>query len=134
MAKAAGALADAALTVGGLAGAAGAVCVRLDVEDDVVGVSRIGHALDALELIETEGVSEPPRHHVVSAGGVAADTDAADFGPVPVEREAAAEHVHAADALADHGIVWRPNDEPLDGPGLKLAWLTPLLLNGGWLP
>ncbi len=107
MAKSAGAVADAALSVGRLAGTASAVSVRRDVEDDVVGMGRIRNALDALQLIEPESISDPPRHHVIGAGGVAADADAADFDSVAVEREAAAEHIHAADALADHRIVRR---------------------------
>jgi hypothetical protein len=62
MAKPAGALTDAALSVGRLACTAGAVSVRLYVEYDVVRVGRISHAFNALELIEAEGISDPPRH------------------------------------------------------------------------
>jgi hypothetical protein len=50
------------------------------------------------------------------AGGVAADADAAYFDPVSVDREAAAEHVYAAEELATIGSFGVPNDEPLEGP------------------
>src|ERR1700674_6009862 len=107
MAKPAGALTDAALSIGRLACTAGAVSVRLYVEYDVVRVGRIRHPVNALELIETEGISDPPRHHWVGAGGVTADADATHFDAAPVKRKTAAEYVHAADALANHGIGWR---------------------------
>src|ERR1700682_4198476 len=107
MAKAARTLTDAPLPVGGLACASGEVSVRLDVEYDVVRVSRIRHPLNALELIEPESVSDPPRDHVVGTGGVTPDADTTDFDPVLIEREAATEDVYAADAPANHGIVWR---------------------------
>src|SRR6266702_6643610 len=107
MAEAASAVADAALAVGGLTRTPGAISVRRDVEDDVVGMGRIGHTLDALQLVEAESISHPPRHHVIRAGGVAADAHAADLGSVAVERQPAAEDIHAADALADHRIVRR---------------------------
>src|SRR6202048_407845 len=107
MAKPAGTLPDAPLPVGSLACAAGAVSVRPYVEYDVVRVGRIRHPFNALELIEPEGISDPPRDHVVGAGGLPADADATHFDPVPIKRKAAAEDVHAADAPANHGIVWR---------------------------
>src|ERR1700730_371770 len=107
MAKPAGALTDAALSVGRLARTAGAVSVRLYVEYDVARVGRIRPPLNALELIEPESVSDPPRDHVVGTGGVTADADATDFDPILIEREAATEDVYAADAPANHGIVWR---------------------------
>src|ERR1700688_4354969 len=107
MAKSARALTDAALPGGSLACATRAVGVRFDIEYDVVGVSRIRHSLDALELIEAKGTSYSPRDHVVGAGGVTADTDPTHLDPVPVKRKPAAEDVHAADALANHGIVRR---------------------------
>src|ERR1700730_15060641 len=107
MAKSARALTDAALSVGRLARATCAVRVRLYVEYDVVRVGRICHPFYALELIEPEGTSDPPRNHVVRAGGITADTDATHLDPVAVKRKTAAEDVHAADALANHGIVRR---------------------------
>src|SRR6202047_5596180 len=107
MAKAAGTLTDAPLPVGSLARAAGAVSVRLYVEYDVVRVGGIRHPFNALEFIEPEGIPDPPRNHVVGAGGVTADADATHFDAAPVKRKTAAEYVHAADALANHGIGWR---------------------------
>jgi hypothetical protein len=58
-----------------LACAARAVSVRFYVEYDVVRVSRIRHPFNALELIEPEGIPDPPRDHVVGARGVTADAD-----------------------------------------------------------
>ena len=77
------------------------------VEYDVVRVSWIRDTADSLELIEPEGIADPPGDHVVGAGCITADADATDSDPVLVESEAAAEDVHAADALADHGIGGR---------------------------
>src|SRR6202140_4215437 len=112
MAKSARTLTDAALPVGSLACATRAVGVRLYVEYDVVRVSRIRHSFNALELIEPECTSDPPRHHVVGAGGVTADADAPHFDAAPVKRKTAAEYVHAADALANHGIGWGAERRP----------------------
>ena len=123
MAKPAGALTDAALSIGRLACTAGAVSVRLYIEYDVVRVGRIRHPVNALELIETEGISDPPRYHVVSAGGVTADADATHFEPVPIKRKTAAEDVDAADALANHGIGW-PTERITTGRALVEAGLA----------
>jgi hypothetical protein len=95
------------LPVGRLACATGAVGVRPYVEYDVVRMGRICHAFNASELIETEGISDPPSDHVIGAGSVTADADAAYFDAVPIKRKTAAEYVHTADALANHGIVRR---------------------------
>src|SRR5882757_6971359 len=50
-------MAEATMAVGGLTRTPGAVSVRRDVEDDVVGMGRIGHTLDALQLVEAESIS-----------------------------------------------------------------------------
>jgi hypothetical protein len=50
-----------------LACAAGAVSVRPYVEYDVVRVGRIRHPFNALELIEPEGISDPPRSQCAAA-------------------------------------------------------------------
>src|SRR5258708_13034501 len=105
MAKAAGALTDAPLPVGSLACAAGAVSVRRYVEYDVVRVGRIRHPFNASELIEPEGISDPPRDHVVSAGGVTADADATHFDPLPIKPKPAADTIHSADALATPRLI-----------------------------
>ena len=131
MAKAARTLTDAPLPVGGLACAPGEVSVRLDVEYDVVRVGRIRHPVNALELIETEGISDPPRYHVVSAGGVTADADATHFEPVPIKRKTAAEDVDAADALANHGIGW-PTERTTTGRALVEAGLANAGGTGRW--
>src|ERR1700737_4779132 len=126
MAKAAGTLTDAPLSVGSLACAAGAVSVWLYVEYDVVRVGRIRHTFNALELIKPEGISDSPRGHVVGAGSVTADADSPDFDPVPIKRKAAAEHVHAADALANHGIVWRAERRTTGGTWVEASRANPV--------
>jgi len=131
MAKPAGALTDAALSVGRLARTAGAVSVRLYVEYDVVRVGRIRHPFNALELIEPECISDPPRHHVVGAGGVTADADATHFDAAPVKRKTAAEYVHAADALANHGIIRRA-ERSTTGRALVEAGLANAGGTGRW--
>ena len=128
MAKAAATLTDAPLPVGSLACAAGAVSVRFYVEYDVVRVGRIRHPFNALELIEPEGISDPPRDHVVGAGGVTADADATHFDPVPIKRKAAAEDVHTADALADHGIVWRAERRTTGGALVEARLANPVVV------
>src|SRR5207244_12016277 len=66
-------------------------------------------AVDALQVVETEVVARPPGDHVIGAGRVAAHAETADDlvagTDLDVEAQAAAEHVHAADAPADHGVV-----------------------------
>ncbi len=126
MAEAAGTLTDAPLPVGSLACAAGAVSIRRYVEYDVVRMGRTRHPLNALELIEPEGISDPPRDHVVGAGGVAADTDATHFDPVPVKCKAAAEDVHAADPPANHGIVWRTERKTTGGAWVEAGRAKPV--------
>ena len=107
MAKAAGAVTDTALSVGSLARAPGAVRICRDVKDDVIRVSPTSDSLDSLELVKAESISDPPGDHVIGAGCITAYPDATDFEPVLIQRETAAKDVHAAYALADHGIRGR---------------------------
>src|SRR5262249_41358067 len=78
-----------------------------DVEDDIVRVGRVRDAFHATERIELEGVANFPGNHMVCARGIAADAQPADSDPVLIERKSAAEHIHAADALAGHRISLR---------------------------
>ena len=90
-----------------------AVRVQLDVEDHVVRMRSISrkhrrHSGDSgSELVEAQCVARAPSDHVISAGGVPTDPEAADFHAIHVDAEAAAEHVDAADALANHRILSR---------------------------
>jgi hypothetical protein len=134
MTKPAGTLTDATLSVGRLAGTAGAVRVRHDVKYDVVRVGGVRHALNALELIEAEGISDPPRHHVVGAGGVTADADATHFDATPVKRKTAANTFTPPTRWPTMGSFGVPNEAPAERPWVKLAWLRLGVLAGGWLP
>ena len=86
-----------------------AVRIRRDVEDDVVRPVRIArHSPDAREVIQAKQVPNAPRDVVISARRVAADADAADQNPSrPVQAEAAAKDVDAADLLAAQRFVCR---------------------------
>ena len=56
------------------------VGARLDVKNDIVGVSRISrHPSDRPQMVESEGIANPPGNHVVGAGRIAANADAAEF-------------------------------------------------------
>src|SRR5262249_19940802 len=113
MAKTAGALAYSSGPVWSLTGAArGAPRVRIDIEDDVVGVRRVAgeracHACHSIETVEREGGPNLPSHHVVGAGGVSADADPADSDSASIKCKSTAKHIHATDALADHRISCR---------------------------
>src|SRR5712691_6252968 len=98
MAKAAGAVASAAVGVGH------------DVVNDVVraiGISRNpGHPE---QVVQAQVVPCAPGDIVVGARGVAAYAKASnDHLPYGVEGEAAPKHIDAPDSLADHRIVGRP--------------------------
>ena len=86
-----------------------AVGVRLDVKNDVVRVRSISRTRLATRenRSNAEIVARPPSNHVIGAGHVAADPEAAHSHAALIERKAPAEHIDAADALADHRILRR---------------------------
>src|SRR2546428_6726380 len=98
MAKAAGAVAGAAVGVGH------------DVVNDVVraiGISR--NPRHSEQVVQAQVVPYAPSDIVVGARGVAAHAKASnDHLPYGVEGEAAPEHIDAPDSLADHRIVGLP--------------------------
>ena len=88
-----------------------AVRIRRDVENDVVGVGRIGNPTDPSKVIELQEVAQAPRDVVIRAGRVAAESDASEQTlTFAVKSEAAAEDVYAADFLAHQWIVRRPKE------------------------
>src|SRR6266478_7905598 len=105
----AGRVTEAALTISDLSfGVQHAAITSLrDIEDDVVRVLRIaGDPADRTQVVEHQGVANPPGDHVIGAGGVAADADTAYFCTAcRVEAQPAAEHVYTADAGSDHWII-----------------------------
>jgi hypothetical protein len=67
-----------------------------------------GYPGNRREVVELQQIANPPSDEVVGAGGIAAHAEAADpYAPLRIEREAAAEHVHAANAVADHSVGCR---------------------------
>src|SRR6266404_4500717 len=78
----AGRVTEAALTISDLSfGVQHAAITSLrNIEDDVVRVLRIaGDPADRTQVVEHQGVANPPGDHVIGAGGVAADADTAYF-------------------------------------------------------
>ena len=127
MAESAGAVTNPAGPARRLSGAAGAVRVRNDVEDDVVRAGRVAaNALHSTEGVEQESIPDLPGHHMVGAGGVSADAEPANSASVFIKHKSTAKHVHAADAVADHRISLRA--EIL---GAALAWLETGLADSG---
>lgn len=112
--------------------------LRRDVVDDVVGTGRI--TADAgRHVVQTQGVAGPPRDVVVGARRVAADADPADKLPCRVvQPEAAAKHVDAADAAANHRVIRLPRvrrvaavgDEGVDRVALLKPEQAPSGLHG----
>ena len=100
MTETTGAVPRAAIGIGG------------DVEDDVVGTRRIaGHSPDTRQgtrgrhVVEAQSVAHAPGDIVVGAGGIAAHADAANDNVARgVEGESSAEHVNAANPLANHRV------------------------------
>src|SRR5580704_7153145 len=84
-----------------------AVGIGRDVDDVVVGTRGIaGDSTDTRQVVQTEVVADTPGDGVVGAGGVTADPDSAnDFLAGSVECQTSAEHVDAADLVADHRIL-----------------------------
>lgn len=115
MAKATCALTNAALTVRSLSSPSSSVCIRRDVEYNVVRVACIGNSLNPLKLIKPESVPGPPRDHVIGARSVATDTQAAHSLSGLVECQTAAEYVHTTDTLADHWVNVRTERLAVDG-------------------
>src|SRR5207302_6310064 len=130
MTEAAGALAHSPGAVRSLTSPARAVRVGIDVKNDVVWVGRVGDALDAIERIEAESIPHPPGHHMIRAGRVAADPEPSDFDAGSIKRKSSAEHVYAADALADHRIIFRTEQSRLANPvairGIRVDWVAVL--------
>src|ERR1700732_561662 len=85
------------------------VRVRLYIENDVVGVSWIsGYPPDGAQVVESKGVANTPGNHVVGAGRIAANADAADLDATTcIECQPTAEDVYSADTIADHRVVPR---------------------------
>src|SRR5205807_7865277 len=89
-----------------------AIGIGGDVEDDVVGTRRIaGHSPDTRQgtrgrhVVEAQSVAHAPGDIVVGAGGIAAHADAANDNVARgVEGESSAEHVNAANPLANHRV------------------------------
>ena len=108
VAEPAGAVTNPAGPARRLSGAARAVRVRNDVEDDVVRVGCVpGDASNSLKLVDAESIPDFPSHHMVGAGGVSADAEPADSDSVFIKRKSTAKHIHATDAVADHRISLR---------------------------
>ena len=107
MAKSACAVPDVFGRVGKRARATRLVRIWLNVKNDVVRVRGTRHSGDRSELVEPQRVARSPSNHVIGAGRVAAYSHAADSDATFIEREAAAEYIDAADALADQRIARR---------------------------
>jgi hypothetical protein len=110
MAKSACAVPDVSGRVGKRARAARSVRICRNVKNDIVRVPRSArHSADPRsELVEPQRVARSPSDHVIGAGRVAADPEAAhSLAPLCIERKAAAEDIDAADAIADQRIAGR---------------------------
>ena len=85
--------------------AAGADTVG-DVKHNVVRTRGIARdSADTPKVIEAEKIPNAPGNVVVGTGSITADAKTADEHlALRVQTQTAAEHVHSADPLADHGI------------------------------
>ena len=104
------------------------LCLRLHLDwqrckDDVVRVRATRHSAHPVELVERQRVARSPSDHVIGAGRVAADPEAAYSLAPYIERKAAAEYIDAADALADHRILRRAEGCEASGRSVPLAFL-----------
>src|SRR4051794_32647764 len=99
-----------------VAEAGGAFAVGAEVVDDGVLAVRVDAGRHPVEL---QRLPDSPGDVVVGAGGIAADAEPADHAAFVVEGEPAAEHDHAADALADHRIRGRAELRGVAGAGLR---------------
>src|SRR5690349_23701864 len=79
-----------------------------DVVDDGVGAGGADTGGTGPILIQSESLPHPPSHIMVGAGTITADADTTDHLPAAgIKPKTAAEHVDAADLLADHSVLWR---------------------------
>src|SRR2546422_10718012 len=82
----------------------------VNVEDDVVGMRHVAdqRSYTGRNEVQMQVVAQLPGHHVVAAGGVAADADAANAtAMVVIQCKPAAEDVHTTDPPSDHRIAPR---------------------------
>jgi hypothetical protein len=77
-----------------------------DIVDDVVGMHRIaGYPGHGREVVELQEIANTPSDEVVGTRSIAAHTETADpYAALGIKREAAAKHVDAANAVADHWV------------------------------
>lgn len=101
-----------AKTAGAYAGAP--VGIGRDVPNDIVGMLRVAHEkarwpgdVRRPKKVEVQIIAKVPRDHVIGAGCVATDADAAHSPDTVVQSEPAAEDIYAADYLTDHWIGGR---------------------------
>lgn len=76
--------------------------------DDVIGpcsIPRNTAGTRSRQHIQVEIVADPPRNHMIRAGGISAQAEAADNPIGVVEAQTSAKDIHAADLTTDHRVV-----------------------------